>query len=69
MKNGNELSNIYEKPAIYETIELLDDSSLLPSPMTDSPEVIAEKIKFIKEAEAVIQAIKSGEIEGEYFEF
>lgn len=44
----------------------MSEENLIPDIELLDPEEVA---KFILEAEDIIQAIKNGEIEGEYFEF
>ena len=63
----NNEEHIFKEPGVLKEPVLFDEESLLPG-IENIPKNI-DKLRFIMEVEAVIQAIKLGEIEGEYFEF
>ena len=59
--------HIYQEPGMFKEAMMIDEASLMPG-MEDTEEN-REKLRFILEVNRVIDAIKNGEIEGEYFEF
>ena len=58
----------YSKPGLYPEHKLFDEESMLPSPLTDPPEILEKKIRFINEVNMVIDLAKAGLINLDYEE-
>lgn len=64
-------SSVWGEPGLYSDACMIDEPSMHPG-MWEPKAVVDKKLAMadlICEAEAVIKAIRDGEIEGEYFEF